>query len=111
VDDTNGKSVFYLQGMVGTDKSTISRTVAQHLVERADRPLVATFFFKRGEGDRGNASRVIPTLTSQLISKNLFSLQASSAPSTLIMQSLAGRWENSSNSLFLRPWKALSQAN
>ncbi|KAL3485652.1 quinon protein alcohol dehydrogenase-like superfamily [Aspergillus germanicus] len=69
VDDTHGKSVFYLQGMAGTGKSTISRTVAQHLVERADRPLVATFFFKRGEGDRGNASRVVTTLTSQLIAK------------------------------------------
>ncbi|KAJ0421236.1 hypothetical protein BJY00DRAFT_110197 [Aspergillus carlsbadensis] len=69
VDDTNSKSVFYLQGMAGTGKSTISRTVAQHLVERADRPLVATFFFKRGEGDRGNASRVITTLTSQLVAR------------------------------------------
>jgi Cdc6-like AAA superfamily ATPase len=69
VDDANGKSVFYLQGMAGTGKSTISRTVAQHLVERADRPLVATFFFKRGEEDRVDASRVITTLTSQLISR------------------------------------------
>ncbi|CEL08535.1 hypothetical protein ASPCAL11684 [Aspergillus calidoustus] len=69
VYDANGKSVFYLQGMAGTGKSTISRTVAQHLVERADRPLVATFFFKRGEEDRVDASRVITTLTSQLISR------------------------------------------
>ncbi|KAL4901479.1 hypothetical protein BDW74DRAFT_181769 [Aspergillus multicolor] len=71
VDSTDpaSKSVFYLQGMADTGKSTISRTVAQHLVQRPDPPLVATFFFKRGEGDRGNASRVITTLTSQLIAK------------------------------------------
>ncbi|KAL2783175.1 hypothetical protein BJX66DRAFT_138218 [Aspergillus keveii] len=69
VDDTNGKSVFYLQGMAGTGKSTISCTVAQHMVERPNRPLVATFFFKRGEGDHGNSSRVVTTLTSQLIAK------------------------------------------
>ncbi|KAL4876172.1 hypothetical protein BJY04DRAFT_223393 [Aspergillus karnatakaensis] len=51
VDSTDpaSKSVFYLQGMAGTGKSTISRT--------------------RGEGDCGNASRVITTLTSHLIAK------------------------------------------
>ncbi|KAL3461202.1 hypothetical protein BJX64DRAFT_289578 [Aspergillus heterothallicus] len=68
VDDPTGKSVFWLQGMAGTGKSTISRTVAQHFVERED--LVATFFFKRGEGDRGNTSRFISTIASQLVSKD-----------------------------------------
>jgi hypothetical protein len=56
--------------MAGTGKSTISRTVAQHLVERADHPLVATFFFKRSERDRANGSRVVTTITSQLVDRD-----------------------------------------
>ncbi|KAJ5135398.1 uncharacterized protein N7515_004676 [Penicillium bovifimosum] len=59
------KSIFWLKGMAGTGKSTISRTVAKSL-EDANH-LGASFFFKRGEGDRGNAKRFFPTLTRQLM--------------------------------------------
>ncbi|KAL4769257.1 hypothetical protein BDW60DRAFT_102654 [Aspergillus nidulans var. acristatus] len=59
------KSIFWLKGMAGTGKSTISRTVAQSLKDTNH--LGASFFFKRGEGDRGNAKRFFPTLTRQLI--------------------------------------------
>ncbi|KAJ5916862.1 hypothetical protein N7504_000877 [Penicillium tannophilum] len=59
------KSIFWLKGMAGTGKSTISRTVA-NLLQRANH-LGANFFFKRGEGDRGNARKFIPTLTRQLV--------------------------------------------
>ncbi|CAG8090977.1 unnamed protein product [Penicillium nalgiovense] len=59
------KSIFWLQGMAGTGKSTISRTVAMSLKETNH--LGASFFFKRGEGDRGNAKRFFPTLTRQLM--------------------------------------------
>jgi len=53
--------------MVGTGKSTISRTVAESFAENG--LLGASFFFKRGEGDRGNAARVFPTIASQLVCK------------------------------------------
>lgn len=63
-EDLRGKSIFWLNGMAGTGKSTIARTVAKSLKEK--RLLGASFFFKRGEGDRGNATRFFPTVATQL---------------------------------------------
>ncbi|CAI7639606.1 unnamed protein product [Penicillium pancosmium] len=59
------KCIFWLKGMAGTGKSTISRTVARLLKDTNH--LGASFFFKRGEGDRGNAKKFFPTLTKQLM--------------------------------------------
>ncbi|KAJ5225471.1 NACHT and WD40 domain protein [Penicillium chermesinum] len=62
-----GKTLFWLNGMAGTGKSTIARTVAYALKEKGI--LGASFFFKRGEGDRGSALRLFPTLARQLALK------------------------------------------
>ncbi|CEO59702.1 hypothetical protein PMG11_04369 [Penicillium brasilianum] len=59
------RSIFWLQGMAGTGKSTISRTVANSL--KHTHHLGASFFFKRGEEDRGNAKKIFPTLIKQLM--------------------------------------------
>ncbi|KAJ5285792.1 hypothetical protein N7524_001098, partial [Penicillium chrysogenum] len=59
------KSIFWLKGMAGTGKSTISRSVARSLKD--SNHLGANFFFKRGEGDRGNAKKFFPTLARQLM--------------------------------------------
>lgn len=67
VDDPCGKCIYWLQGMAGTGKSAISRTVAHELDIKG--MLGASFFFKRGEGDRGKATRFFPTITSQLVRK------------------------------------------
>ncbi|KAL0942293.1 Vegetative incompatibility protein HET-E-1-like protein 7 [Colletotrichum truncatum] len=64
VEDSHAKPVFWLNGMAGTGKSTISRTIARSLAEKAQ--LGASFFFKRGEGDRGSMSKFFPTIASQL---------------------------------------------
>jgi hypothetical protein len=61
----SSKSIFWLKGMAGTGKSTISRMVARTLKDTNH--LGASFFFKRGEGDRGNAKKFFPTLTRQLV--------------------------------------------
>lgn len=61
------ESVFWLNGMAGTGKSTISRTVAQSLT--GEGRLGASFFFKRGEGDRGRAAFFLATLSAQLVRK------------------------------------------
>jgi hypothetical protein len=50
--------------MAGTGKSTISRTLAKRFLDK--KILGASFFFKRGEADRGNAKQFFPTLASQL---------------------------------------------
>ncbi|CAG8382220.1 unnamed protein product [Penicillium salamii] len=62
-----GKCIFWLNGMAGTGKSTIARTVARFFP--GEQFTAATFFFKRGEADRGNATRLFPTISRQLATK------------------------------------------
>ncbi|KAJ4041197.1 hypothetical protein NW753_010605 [Fusarium oxysporum] len=66
IDDPNSKTVYWLNGMAGTGKSTIARTVAHSRSKRGD--LGASFFFKRGEmdRDRGNLNKLMSTLAHQL---------------------------------------------
>jgi hypothetical protein len=66
------KSIFWLNGMAGTGKSTISWTVAKWLTDQGHLGVVdhgVSFFFKRGEGDRGSASRLFSTIIRQLVLK------------------------------------------
>ena len=65
-NNPNGECIFWLKGMAGTGKSTISRTIAQEFKDEGR--LGASFFFKRGEGDRGNASKFFSTVVAQLMS-------------------------------------------
>lgn len=59
------ESCFWLNGMAGTGKSTISRTLARQFAGKGY--LGANFFFKRGEGDRAGLSKFFTTIASQLI--------------------------------------------
>jgi hypothetical protein len=61
----DGERIFWLNGMAGTGKSTISRTIAQSLADMGI--LGASFFFKRGEGDRGRTAFFFTTLIAQLV--------------------------------------------
>ena len=70
--DPHSKSIFWLSGWAGIGKSTISRTVAEWVAGQGGLggvDLGASFFFKRGEGDRGSASRFFPTITRELVLK------------------------------------------
>ncbi|KAL5089055.1 hypothetical protein Trisim1_005912 [Trichoderma cf. simile WF8] len=60
----SSKCIFWLNGMAGTGKSAISRTIAKRL--QAKQLLGASFFFKTGEANRGNATRFFSTIASQL---------------------------------------------
>lgn len=66
VEDTTDQAttVFWLNGMAGTGKSTISRTIARSLSETGR--LGASFFFKRGETNRGSISKFVSTIARQL---------------------------------------------
>ncbi|KAH0596688.1 hypothetical protein MHUMG1_05807 [Metarhizium humberi] len=61
------QQIFWLCGMAGTGKSTISRTIARSFAKQGI--LGASFFFKRGEGDRGNSSKVITTIAAQVAAR------------------------------------------
>ncbi|KAL4796257.1 hypothetical protein BDV19DRAFT_84390 [Aspergillus venezuelensis] len=61
---SSNKCIFWLSGMAGTGKFTIARTVARQF--KNEGLLGASFFFKRGEKDRGSAAKLFPTLTRQL---------------------------------------------
>jgi Mrp family chromosome partitioning ATPase len=74
----HSKGIFWLCGVAGTGKSTISRTIAQSLADEG--ALAASFFFKRGGGDRARASRFFSTIVSQMLPKlPSFSLSVSEA--------------------------------
>ncbi|UKZ94148.1 uncharacterized protein TrAFT101_009032 [Trichoderma asperellum] len=62
-NDFNTKPIFWLSGMAGTGKSTISRTIAQSFAGH----LGASFFFKRGDADRGTASKIFTTIAADLL--------------------------------------------
>jgi len=63
-EDPNGECIFWLNGMAGTGKSTISRTVAWDLAEK--KRLAASFFFSRGRGDISHAGQFFTTIAAQL---------------------------------------------
>ena len=65
--DKDGKPIFWLSGMAGTGKSTIARTIAQSFAHRGQ--LGASFFFKKGEGERSNATRFFTTIARNLIDR------------------------------------------
>ncbi|KAL8353865.1 hypothetical protein RB601_003618 [Gaeumannomyces tritici] len=65
IQDPNGNGIFWLRGMAGTGKSTISRTVAKKLADT--KVPSASFFFKKGEGDRGSAAMFFTTIVTQLL--------------------------------------------
>ncbi|KAH0425835.1 g-protein beta wd-40 repeats containing [Colletotrichum camelliae] len=56
--------VYWLNGMAGTGKSTISRTFAMTCAKK--NILGASFFFKRGESDRSSAGLFFSTIARQL---------------------------------------------
>ncbi|KAI1603621.1 AAA-16 multi-domain protein [Pyrenophora tritici-repentis] len=64
-NNKDGKSIFWLSGMAGTGKSTIARTIAESFADHGQ--LGASFFFKRGEGERGKASRFFTTIATDLV--------------------------------------------
>ncbi|KAJ5088478.1 WD40 repeat-like protein [Penicillium angulare] len=65
ISSTVGPYIFLLNGMAGTGKSTISRTIA--MTYKNPSYLSASFFFKRSEEHRGNAKHLFPTLIYQMM--------------------------------------------
>ena len=62
--DLDKPPVYWLNGLAGTGKSTIARTIAERLF--ADGRLGASFFCSRDSNDRRNIQSIFPTLAVQL---------------------------------------------
>jgi hypothetical protein len=108
-NDKEGKSIFWLSGMAGTGKSTIARTIAQSFADCGQ--LGASFFFKKGEGERGNASRFFTTIAVELVAHELGMLPS-------IMKTLKehpavshGALEDQFEKLILQPHLEMKQAD
>ena len=65
--DPGESSVYWLNGLAGTGKSTIAKTIAERLF--ADSQLGASFFCSRDFEDRRNLQLIFPTLATQLARK------------------------------------------
>ena len=65
-DAQDERCIYWLNGLAGTGKSTIARTVARRLDNRSS--LGASFFFARGGGDVGHAGRFATSIAFQLAS-------------------------------------------
>ena len=93
--------IFWLNGLAGTGKSTIARTVARRCFEQ-DR-LGASFFFSRGDGDVGHARKFFTTIALQLAKKSSslhrYICEAVTEHSDVASQSLPDQWRQ----LVLRP--------
>ena len=87
--------------MAGTGKSTIAHTVARAYFEQGR--LAASFFFSRGGGDVGNASKFVTTIAVQL-AMHILPVQRHicdvlTERSIITSQSLTDQWRQ----LVLRP--------
>jgi NACHT domain len=105
-DGHDERFIFWLNGLASTGKSTIARTVARKYFENGQ--LGASFFFSRGGGDVGHASKFFTTIAMQLAQKSQ-SLQeyicdALKKNSDIATQSLGDQWRQ----LILGPLSKLS---
>ncbi|KAM3075289.1 hypothetical protein ACMFMG_007269 [Clarireedia jacksonii] len=105
-DGKDERFIFWLNGLAGTGKSTIARTIAQRY--NKEKRLGASFFFSRVSGDISHASKFITSLAEQLTS-NIPSLQhyisdTITERSDITSQSLRDQWQQ----LVLRPLSRLN---
>lgn len=63
-DGQDERCIFWLNGLAGTGKSTIARTVARKYYKQ--KRLGASFFFSRGGGDISHAEKFVGTIATQL---------------------------------------------
>ncbi|KAF2008755.1 hypothetical protein BU24DRAFT_359758, partial [Aaosphaeria arxii CBS 175.79] len=95
-DGQDDRHIFWLSGLAGTGKSTISRTVAREYHQQ--QRLGASFFFSRGGGDVGHAGTFATSIAFQLAHNVPASRQhirsAVKERSDITNQSLRDQWRH-----------------
>ena len=66
-NERDERNIFWLNGLAGTGKSTIARTIARKFYDQGR--LGASFFFSKGHGDIGNAGRFFTSIAVQLATR------------------------------------------
>lgn len=94
-DGLDRRCIFWLNGMAGTGKSTVARTIARIYHDRGN--LGASFFFSRRGGDVGLADKLFTTLASQLAMKipsaRRYIREAIMEHTDIALQSLRDQWD------------------
>jgi hypothetical protein len=108
-DGGQQKRVYWLNGMAGTGKSTIARTVARQCYEEGR--LGASFFFSRGGGELETARMFVTTIAVQLAHKSSLLrthiCDAIAANYHITAETLSDQWK----ALVLRPCEKLGAAD
>ncbi|MCJ1467997.1 hypothetical protein MMC07_006623 [Pseudocyphellaria aurata] len=110
---SDDKYIFWLNGMAGTGKSTIARTVARMFADQ--NRLGASFFFSRGAGDLGDATKFVSTIAYQLAHQSPlvspflkeYISQAIANHDNVARQGLRNQWKK----LILEPLSLLTERN
>jgi hypothetical protein len=104
-DGQDKRCIFWLNGLAGTGKSTIARTVARRYFEKER--LGASFFFSRGGGDVSHAGKFITSIALQLASSaptlQRYICDAISEDNNIASKDLRDQW----NRLIFRPLSQL----
>ncbi|OCK72991.1 HET-domain-containing protein, partial [Lepidopterella palustris CBS 459.81] len=94
-DGQDNRCIFWLNGLAGTGKSTIARTVARRYFKT--KRLGASFFFIKGGGDVGNAGKFVTSVAVQLASSvpplHQYICDAVKEHSNIASQSLRDQWQ------------------
>jgi NACHT domain len=106
-DSYDERCIFWLNGLAGTGKSTVARTVAREYFDQ--KRLAASFFFSRGGRDVGHAGMFVTSIAWQMAS-NIPHLQhhihnAFTEHRNITSQSLRDQWQQ----LVLYPLSKLSE--
>jgi hypothetical protein len=100
-DGQDKRCIFWLNGLAGTGKSTIARTVARRYFEK--KRLGASFFFAKRDGDVGNAGKFVTSIAVQLGNTvptlRQYIYDAVAERNDITSQSLQDQWDQ----LVLRP--------
>lgn len=108
-DGRDERCIFWLNGLAGTGKSTIARSVARKYFD--DNRLGASFFFSRGGGDVGHAGKFVTSIAWQLAnsipSLDQYICDALLERRDIMTQSLRDQWRQ----LVLRPLSELGESN
>jgi len=108
-NDSHGACIFWLNGVAGTGKSTIARTVARTWSDQ--RRLGASFFFSKGLGDLGHATKLFTSLITQLAialpAIIPYVCRAMEENPDIIQRGLGEQWEY----LILKPLSGLNEVS